>query len=649
MKKIYLLLVVVGFAFQGMAQTFVSTEVQNRNAVLTEFTGVNCTWCPDGHKVANEIAEDIPGTVLINVHSGSFATPSATQPDWTISIGEDWDDDAGSFGYPYGLWNRDEGSSNRSEWEGIAEDISDEESPVNIAVRPTLDVEKRELLIEVEIYYTDDQDEDENYLTVAILQNNIVGPQVGMEKYPEAILPNGMYLHQHMLRAVPTGKKNEEITSTTMGSFHEFSYTYKIPEDIKDVDVAMHNLQVAAFITEDDEPIITGVTEKVAFPENMKADLSVEDNTDLSAIDYCTTGITPTMEVTNEGPNVITSFSVNAQLGGADYKETFSGSLGVGESTTLEWDEIFLTGGRFTLVLNGPEDINGGDLVDVDITNSAGASVTANSFVADAIKGNFTAGFDGFYPAHAGIDWSLNGAGNVYYGVGRGANNTSGAIYLWTDARYGGAGVPADVILGKVDLSQYDIPSVSYYYAYASGNRGTNPNIDVEVSDDCGTSWSHVDGINASETGTEPASGAYIPTTAQYNYRSVSLADFKDKEVLVRIRMTPGSDGHILWMDEISIGDGLVSVDELSSETFSTYPNPFSENINVSLNVTEDTEVAINVYDALGRVVESVVATNYAAGAHNVTVNTTSLENGFYIVKLENNNKVLSQEVMIKK
>ncbi len=59
----------------AFAQNLVSTAVQPRNAVLEEFTGVNCVNCPDGHLRANQLYAAFPGrVVLINIHSGSFAT-----------------------------------------------------------------------------------------------------------------------------------------------------------------------------------------------------------------------------------------------------------------------------------------------------------------------------------------------------------------------------------------------------------------------------------------------------------------------------------------------------------------------------------------------------------------------------------------------
>ena len=66
MKKI--LLSALGLVACGAmsAQTIVSTTAENRNVVLEEFTGIYCTFCPDGHKRANELKADNPGRVAVS-------------------------------------------------------------------------------------------------------------------------------------------------------------------------------------------------------------------------------------------------------------------------------------------------------------------------------------------------------------------------------------------------------------------------------------------------------------------------------------------------------------------------------------------------------------------------------------------------------
>lgn len=78
MKKFTLaLMALLSVGFAAKAQQYVSTEPANRNVIIEEFTGRNCGYCPDGHRIANEIMANNPGRVwAINVHAGGYAPTS---------------------------------------------------------------------------------------------------------------------------------------------------------------------------------------------------------------------------------------------------------------------------------------------------------------------------------------------------------------------------------------------------------------------------------------------------------------------------------------------------------------------------------------------------------------------------------------------
>src|SRR5688500_13695603 len=91
------------------AQLPVSTTPQNKKAILEEFTGVKCTWCPAGHVIANNIeAADPNNVILIIIHSGSFANVNPGEPDFKTAEGTAIDQMSGMgiTGYPAGTMNR---------------------------------------------------------------------------------------------------------------------------------------------------------------------------------------------------------------------------------------------------------------------------------------------------------------------------------------------------------------------------------------------------------------------------------------------------------------------------------------------------------------------------------------------------------------
>ena len=96
-KKITLGVLLSFFGCCAFAQTIVTTTPENRKVILEEFTGVNCTFCPQGHAIAQALQDNNPDNVfLVNIHSGSFANPSGSQPDFRTQWGQAIDDQSGS-------------------------------------------------------------------------------------------------------------------------------------------------------------------------------------------------------------------------------------------------------------------------------------------------------------------------------------------------------------------------------------------------------------------------------------------------------------------------------------------------------------------------------------------------------------------------
>ena len=106
MKKItFTLLALLALCFTVKAQQYVSTEPANRNVVLEEFTGRNCQYCPDGHKIANQIMANNPGRVwAVNVHAGGYAPTS--YPNFNTPDGATIHGGFTISGYPTGVVNR---------------------------------------------------------------------------------------------------------------------------------------------------------------------------------------------------------------------------------------------------------------------------------------------------------------------------------------------------------------------------------------------------------------------------------------------------------------------------------------------------------------------------------------------------------------
>jgi len=97
------------------------------------------------------------------------------------------------------------------------------------------------------------------------------------------------------------------------------------------------------------------------------------------------------------------------------------------------------------------------------------------------------------------------------------------------------------------------------------------------------------------------------------------------------------------------LDDPSASVETIENEVgMSIYPNPTSNNATVSFNVTNASDVMINVTDLSGKVVQSFDLGN-VNGAQNVNINADTLSNGVYMVNVSVNGVISTQKLVVRK
>ena len=234
------------------AQEYVSTQPQNRNVLIEEFTGRNCGYCPDGHRIANLIMANNPGRVwAVNIHAGGYSP--VTYPNMNTTDGTTITSGFGIGGFPAGHVNRSTANDlGREQWESHTNTQLAQQAEVNVAGFVTLNHATRTAEITVEVYYTANSSQSTNYLTIMMLQDSILGSQSGNYYNPSQML-NGQYVHQHVLRDVVTSTWGDEISPTTAGTLITKNYTYQIPESIgapNGVNVDLNNILFLAFVSE---------------------------------------------------------------------------------------------------------------------------------------------------------------------------------------------------------------------------------------------------------------------------------------------------------------------------------------------------------------------------------------------------------------
>ena len=346
MKKFtFALISLLALTFTVKAQQYVSTEPANRNVILEEFTGRNCGYCTDGHRIANQIMANNPGRVwAINVHAGSYAPTSYpnfnTNASSTILGGFSVD------GFPSGVVNRSTAAAqSRSAWNNLTNTQLGQAAECNIAGAVRINPDTRKASITVEIYYTGNSTATQNYLTIAMCQDSILGSQSDYGNYNPTQWLNGQYVHMHVLRDIVTATWGDPVSPTTQGTLITKNYEYDIPEIIGNpngVDVILNHIFFLAWVSETQQgnatrPILTAceldkslLTDEPIYPvvSNMAQVINAT----------CSQTKAFAFELSNIGLNDITSVKFNAEIENSTYEFEWTGELPSGGKTSVDFE-----------------------------------------------------------------------------------------------------------------------------------------------------------------------------------------------------------------------------------------------------------------------------------------------------------------------
>ena len=181
-------------------------------------------------------------------------------------------------------------------------------------------------------------------------------------------------------------------------------------------------------------------------------------------------------------------------------------------------------------------------------------------------------------------------------------------------------------------------PRLSFRQAYAfSGNMDR---LEVDISTDCGRSWSTRlrragSGLARGNTST---GGLFVPTPAQWNTESLGLGGYVAAGTTLRVRFRLISDqGNALYLDEVRISGQTplgIAPDVASTLSLDIAPNPGSAAEGAVAHLTVPIGGAtLRVSDAVGRCLGSQ---SVRGGAREVPIADVagSLAPGFYVVEL---------------
>jgi hypothetical protein len=112
-----------------------------------------------------------------------------------------------------------------------------------------------------------------------------------------------------------------------------------------------------------------------------------------------------------------------------------------------------------------------------------------------------------------------------------------------------------------------------------------------------------------------------------------------------------GTNGNGVWRYPLSQNNTFVKNDlsPLPSKFVlkQNYPNPFNPATIISYQIPSNSLVKLEVYDMLGRKIETLVNENQHAGAYSATFNAVNLPSGTYFYRIITDNFVQTKKLIV--
>ena len=183
--------------------------VMNRRVLIEDFTGQNCTNCPDAHQVIRDLQTQYGEQVIaVAIHAGHFGIAEGSTPTFVGLMqpeGNSYADYWQVASYPAGVINRTSGVLKHTDWAAYSRTALMGEPTMQIIVSDSLSADSTMLTIHTEIM---PQADAEGILQLWITESHITAPQL----QAGTLVPG--YQHHHVYRASVNGLWGEEVSLT---------------------------------------------------------------------------------------------------------------------------------------------------------------------------------------------------------------------------------------------------------------------------------------------------------------------------------------------------------------------------------------------------------------------------------------------------
>jgi len=354
----------------------------------------------------------------------------------------------------------------------------------------------------------------------------------------------------------------------------------------------------------------------------------------------CGTSFVPIVTVRNYGSSPLTSCTIN-YLVDANPAQTFAwtGNVTTGQTASVTLPSMTTTLGSHTFT---------------SFTSNPNGSADGNSANDQTIT-NFTAVTSIALPYSEGIETTLpsancsvenpDGATTFVKSApgGFGTSSNSAKIDLYN---YAAAGQLDYLVIPPMNFSAATVLNLTFNVAYRPYDATYWDKLDVDISTNCGATWTNVYSKQNTVLATVAAgTAAFTPTASQWRAETINLNSYSGQaSVMARFKCTNGY-GNNLYIDDINL-TGSTGIDEIDISNYvSVFPNPSSGDIFVNISSANLGNVSVKITDVMGK----VIAESNENSVSNMKFDLSKESNGMYFVEVKSANGSMTQKVMLNK
>ena len=457
--------------------------------------------------------------------------------------------------------------------------------------------------------------------------------------YPSAPGSNGETdFYSVMRQMLPNAGGTALADSWTAGSSQTFTFSVALPSYIAN----LGEVAVVAFVQDNSNKDVKNAAYSAPQAVSGLADAGISA-LNASTNGLCDANVTPSVVFENAGTVAITSATLGYSInGGTPVTQSWTGNLASGQTATVTFPQTTLPGGSSSLVAtvsspNGSGDYNGMNNSSAPVNIAVlGATPQASPKTEDmegaaigSVPSDMILGFNtATAPRLYVVDKSVAGTAYELGGWGQSAKSLRYDYYAIA------SGAVMSVTTQKINVSTLTAPKLYFQHAYCS-YAGEADGLKVFASTDCGVTWTNVfdkSGTSLATSGNQTA--RFYPQASQWVTNQISLAQFAtSNELLLKFEGT-SAYGNSLYLDNIWVANNALGVDETAAASLVAYPNPASEVATLDLNLTNEANVFVSLYNVAGQQILNLPAERMAAGQHSLEIPVASLPNGLYTAQV---------------